>query len=45
VEYKTGELKYVGFDLRQTEKYSKGNYSVIVYQNGFKIGEGIAILK
>jgi len=45
VEYKTGELKYVGFDLRQTEKYSKGNYSVIVYQNGFKIGEGIAVLK
>ena len=45
VEYKTGELKYVGFDLRQTEKYTKGNYSVVVYQNGFKIGEGIAVLK
>lgn len=45
VEYKTGEVKYVGFDLRQTEKYVKGNYSILVYQNGFKIGEGIATLK
>jgi prefoldin subunit 5 len=45
VEYKTGEAKYVGFDLRQTEKYNKGNYSITVYQNGFKIGEGVAVLK
>ena len=45
VEYKTGEAKYVGFDLRQTDSYNKGNYTVIVYQNGFKIGEGIAVLK
>lgn len=45
VDYKTGELKYVGFDLLQTDKYTKGNYSIVVYQNGFKIGEGIASLK
>lgn len=45
VEYKQSEAKFVGFDLRQTNKYVKGNYSIIVYQNGFKIGEGIAILK
>ena len=45
VDYKTGELKYVGFDLLQTDKYTKGNYSIVVYQNGFKIGEGIATLK
>lgn len=45
VEYKTGEAKYVGFDLRQAEKYTKGNYSIVVYQNGFRIGEGIATLK
>lgn len=45
IEYKTGEAKYVGFDLRQADKYSKGNYAVIVYQNGFKIGEGVAVLK
>lgn len=45
VEYKQGEAKNINFDLRQTEKYVKGNYAVIVYQNGFKIDEGIAILK
>jgi hypothetical protein len=45
VEYKQGEAKNISFDLRQTDKYMKGNYAVIVYQNGFKIGEGIATLK
>jgi len=45
VEYKQGEAKNISFDLRQTEKYVKGNYAVVVYQNGFKIGEGIATLK
>ena len=45
VEYKQSEAKFVSFDLRQADKYSKGNYSIIVYQNGFKIGEGVAILK
>jgi seryl-tRNA synthetase len=45
VEYKQGESKGVSFDLRQSDKYVKGNYAVVVYQNGFKIGEGIAVLK
>jgi hypothetical protein len=45
VEYKQGEAKNISFDLRQTDKYMKGNYAVVVYQNGFKIGEGIASLK
>jgi regulator of replication initiation timing len=45
IEYKQGEAKNISFDLRQTDKYMKGNYAVIVYQNGFKIGEGIATLK
>ncbi|MEY2587337.1 MAG: hypothetical protein RLY11_1186 [Bacteroidota bacterium] len=45
VDYKQGESKYVSFDLRQAEKYTKGSYTIIVYQNGFKIGEGLAILK
>lgn len=45
VEYKQGEAKNISFDLRQTEKYLKGSYAVIVYQNGFKIGEGLATLK
>lgn len=45
IDYKQGETKYVSFDLRQAEKYSKGTYSIIIYQNGFKVGEGKAILK
>ncbi len=45
VDYKQSEAKFVSFDLRQADRYVKGNYSIIVYQNGFKIGEGIAILK
>lgn len=45
VEYKQGEAKNISFDLKQNEKYVKGNYAVVVYQNGFKIGEGIALLK
>jgi hypothetical protein len=45
VEYKQGESKGISFDLNQSEKYVKGNYTFIVYQNGFKIGEGKAALK
>jgi len=45
VDYKQSEVKYVSFDLRQADKYTKGNYAFIVYQNGFKIGEGVAVLK
>ncbi|MEY3920934.1 MAG: hypothetical protein RL634_695 [Bacteroidota bacterium] len=45
VDYKQGETKFVSFDLRQGDKYSKGTYTILVYQNGFKIGEGQAVLK
>ena len=45
VDYKQGETKYVSFDLRQGDKDAKGSYSILVYQNGFKIGEGQAVLK
>ncbi len=44
-EYTQGQLKPISFDLRQADKITKGSYSIIVYQNGFKIGEGVAILK
>ena len=30
---------------KQTEKYVAGNYTIVVFQNGFKIGEGVALLK
>ena len=44
-EYTQGESKSINFDLKQTDAYSKGSYSIVVYQNGFKIGQGIAALK
>jgi cell division protein FtsL len=44
-EYTQGESKSINFDLKQTDAYSKGSYTIIVYQNGFKIGQGIAVLK
>jgi cell division protein FtsL len=45
VEYQQGVSKGISFDLNQRDKYVKGNYVIVVYQNGFKIGEGIATLK
>jgi uncharacterized small protein (DUF1192 family) len=45
IDYEQGKEKSISFDLKQTEKYVAGNYGIMVYQNGFKIGEGIAILK
>jgi hypothetical protein len=45
VEYQQGVSKGISFDLNQLDKYVKGNYAIVVYQNGFKIGEGIATLK
>lgn len=45
VDYKQNKSQNISFDLRQSEKYVKGNYTIMVYQNGFKIGEGVAILK
>lgn len=45
VSYEQGQAKLVSFDLRQADKYQKGNYKVEVYHNGFKIGENTVQLK
>jgi uncharacterized protein (UPF0335 family) len=45
IDYEQGKEKSISFDLKQNEKYFAGNYMIQVYQNGFKIGEGIAVLK
>jgi hypothetical protein len=45
IEYKQGKAESVSFDLKPSLKYVAGNYLVSVYQNGFKIGEEIALLK
>ncbi len=44
IEYEQGTRKNVSVPLRQ-EKFQTGNYKVEVYQNGFKIAEGIRSLR
>jgi len=45
VAYEQGARKNVSFDLKQSDKYTPGNYKVEVYHNGFKIGENTVVLK
>jgi hypothetical protein len=35
----------VSYDVKQTSKFTEGEYIVEVYNNGFKIGEGKTTLK
>lgn len=44
-DYTNTVSKLISFDLRQTERYVKGSYAILVYQNGFRIGQGAAVLK
>jgi hypothetical protein len=41
VNYVQGQRQVVSFDWNQSGEYKKGTYKITVYQNGFKIGEGI----
>ncbi len=45
INYTQGQKQTVSFDWKQNTKYQVGNYKIEVYHNGFKIGEGIAVLK
>jgi len=45
VSYTQGLKQTVSFDWRQGTTFAVGNYKIEVYHNGFKIGEGIAVLK
>jgi len=44
VEYEQGQKKTVQVPLRQNQ-FQTGNYKIEVYQNGFKIAEGVRTLK
>jgi hypothetical protein len=44
LNYEQGQRKNVLLPLYQ-EKFQKGDYKIMVYQNGFKIGEGVRALK
>ncbi len=45
VSYEQGKVTPVSFDWKQSDKYQTGNYKIEIYNNGFKIGEGVKTLK
>ena len=45
VNYEQGKTTPVSFDWKQSDKYQTGNYKIEIYNNGFKIGEGVKTLK
>ena len=45
VEYIQGQRQTVNIDWKQNDKFETGDYMIEVYQNGFKIGEGIRHFK
>lgn len=45
VNYTQGQKQTVSFDWKQNSSYATGDYKIEVYNNGFKIGEGIRHFK
>ena len=45
VNYEQGKVIPVNFDWRQNDKYQQGDYKIEIYNNGFKIGQGVKTLK
>ena len=45
VNYNQGERQSLNFDWKQNSNFAVGDYKIEVYQNGFKIGEGVRHLK
>jgi len=45
VDYVQAKRQTVSFDWKQNTNFSIGDYKIEVYNNGFKIGEGVAHLK
>lgn len=45
VNYVQGQRQTVSFDWKQNSDYQTGDYKIEVYQNGFKIGEGVRHFK
>ncbi|MDO6434682.1 hypothetical protein Q4E93_28990 [Flavitalea sp. BT771] len=45
VDFESGKSKSVQFAWKQNSEFSKGNYKIEIYHNGFKIGEGTRELK
>ena len=45
VDYKQGERQQVNVVLDKNQKFIPGDYKIEIYNNGFKIGEGVRSLK
>jgi hypothetical protein len=45
IDYNQGQHQNVSFDWRQDQKFQYGKYKIEVYNNAFKIGEGICNFK
>jgi len=45
INYTQGQRQTVSFDWKQNSDFETGDYKIEVYQNGFKIGDGIRSLK
>jgi len=45
VDFESGKTKSVQFAWKQNSEFSKGNYKIEIFHNGFKIGEGTRELK
>lgn len=45
VNYTQGQRQTLSIDLKQNENFATGDYRIEVYNNGFKIGEGVRSLK
>jgi predicted nuclease with TOPRIM domain len=45
LDYKTGERQQVNVEWKPNSNFQTGNYRIEIYNNGFKIGEGLRYLK
>jgi predicted nucleic acid-binding Zn-ribbon protein len=45
VNYEQNRIIPVSFDWKQTDRYKEGDYKIEIYNNGFKIGQGVKTLK
>lgn len=45
VQYEQGKTASVNINWRNNGNYEPGDYTIIVYQNGYKIGQGSILLK
>ena len=45
VNYEQGKATPVNFNCGQNETYKEGDYKIEIYNNGFKIGQGVKTLK